>query len=431
MLPESLTWVSPLKAAALAADNATHWALLYSGQRLSFTGRFSYLCLHPQETMAYPAFDRIAQKFSSNRTRFENAWFGYLGYEMLHDTERFAACKEHFIRLPVSYFARYGIILVFDHDNYTLTAYKDADRKIPDWLFAEHEPAPAAAPVVKHLTSPMSREEYLRAVEATRSAIANGEFYQANITRKFTGSFAQEPHSFDLFRRLCEASPAAYSAYLRMGDTAILSSSPERFITADLHGRMETRPIKGTAARLPDAAEDMRQRERLHTSEKDRAENLMIVDLMRNDLARSCETGSIKVQGLFEVTSYATLHHMASTITGQKRADVSMLEAVKRSFPPGSMTGAPKIRAMEWCMQQEQIQRGIYSGALGWFGGDGSCDLSVVIRTLVLQHEKFEFQVGGGIITDSNPESEWQETITKARGIMKALGVDVKTLEAI
>lgn len=431
MLPESLVWVSPLKAAALAADNATHWALLYSGQRLSFTGRFSYLCLHPQETVAYPQFERIAGKFSTNRARFENAWFGYLGYEMLHDTEHFETCASQFIALPVSCFTRYGIILVFDHDTSTLTAYKQPGKTIPDWLYAQPAERSYTLPAVASLTSPMSRDEYIKAVEDTKAAIASGEFYQANITRKFTGSFASAPDSFELFRRLCEASPAAYSAYVRTGDTAIVSSSPERFLYLQPDGRMETRPIKGTAARLPDAAEDLRQRERLHTSEKDRAENLMIVDLMRNDLARSCETGSIHVQGLFEVTSYATLHHMASTVTGQKRRDVSTMEAVKRSFPPGSMTGAPKIRAIEWCMQREKIKRGVYSGALGWFGGDGSCDLSVVIRTLVLQNERFEFQVGGGIISDSNPESEWQETITKARGIMKALGQDTKILEDI
>ncbi len=431
MQPEPLAWVSPLKAAALAADNATHWALLYSGQRLSFTGRFSYLCLHPQESVAYPDFSRIAAKLSASRTRFDNAWFGYLGYEMLHDTERFGVSAPQFIALPVSCFTRYGIILAFDHDTSTLTAYREPDRKLPEWLYAEPLPRALSRPAVSSITSPMSRAQYLKAVEDTKAAIARGEFYQANITRKFTGSFAGKPDSFDLFRRLCDASPAAYSAYLRMGDISVLSSSPECFLTVQPGGRMETRPIKGTAARLGDAAQDQRQRERLHTSEKDRAENLMIVDLMRNDLARSCETGSILVRGLFEVTSYATLHHMSSTVIGQKRSDTPTLEAVKRCFPPGSMTGAPKIRAIEWCMQQENIRRGVYSGALGWFGGDGSCDLSVVIRTLALQNERFEFQVGGGIISDSDPESEWQETLTKARGIMKALGVDIKILENI
>src|SRR5262249_45812905 len=156
----------------------------------------------------------------------------------------------------------------------------------------------------------------------------------------------------------------------------------------------------------------------LAASEKDRAENLMIVDLMRNDLARSCEPGSVHAGQLFEVSSYATLHHMASTITGQKRQGLSTLDAVRHCFPPGSMTGAPKHRAMQWCLAHEGVQRGVYSGALGWFGGDGSCDLSVVIRTLVVQGNRFEFQAGGGIVADSEPLAEWRELLAKTRGIL-------------
>ena len=157
----------------------------------------------------------------------------------------------------------------------------------------------------------------------------------------------------------------------------------------------------------------------------------MIVDLMRNDLARSSEAGSVKVEKLFEVSSYKTLHHLASTITSQKRNNISTLDAVINSFPAGSMTGAPKVSAMKFCNRQEKIKRGVYSGALGWFGGDGSCDLSVVIRTLIIHGNKFEFQVGGGITSDSDPEKEWQETIIKARGIMTALGADIRVLEEL
>jgi anthranilate/para-aminobenzoate synthase component I len=216
-----------------------------------------------------------------------------------------------------------------------------------------------------------------------------------------------------------------------MHGASVLSSSPERFLNIDASGHMESRPIKGTAPRLVDPTQDAIIRKQLATSEKDRAENLMIVDLMRNDLARSAEPGSVEVERLFDVSSYATLHHMASTITGQKRADISTVEAVQYCFPPGSMTGAPKVRAMEWCLKHEAIRRGIYSGALGWFGGDGSCDLSVVIRTLIIEGSRFEFQVGGGIVADSSPEDEWRETMTKARGILRALGVDGTVLESL
>jgi anthranilate/para-aminobenzoate synthase component I len=194
---------------------------------------------------------------------------------------------------------------------------------------------------------------------------------------------------------------------------------------------MESSPVKGTAPRFADKLQDEKSREYLASSEKERAENLMIVDLMRNDFSRSCVTGSVRTERLFEISSYTTLHHMASTVVGQKRDDVSTLEAIKNCFPPGSMTGAPKIQAMKWCMEQEHIRRGVYSGALGWLGGDGSCELSVVIRTLIIQGDSFEFQVGGGITSGSDAGKEWQETITKARGIMAALGLDVRSLEDI
>lgn len=430
MLQQSVAWVTPLEAAAQAASQETHWALLYSGQRLSFSGRFSYLCLFPQETLSGNRFDALSSKLTETASPFSNAWFGYLGYEMLHECEECPRLPPSFIPLPAMHWMRFGLILQFDHDSKSLTAYHEPHVSIPSWLHAPRGVA-QALPEVSCLASTMSRRQYLEAVALTKEAIARGDFYQANITRKFTGEFAALPDAYTLFTRLCEVSPATYSAFIRMGEHTVCSSSPERFLTIDVTGRMESRPIKGTAPRHADATQDAAQRNRLHLSGKDRAENLMIVDLMRNDLARSCIPGSIKVDNLFEVSSYATLHHMASTISGQKRDKVVTLEAVKHCFPPGSMTGAPKVRAIRWCGTQEGIQRGIYSGALGWFGGDGSCDLSVVIRTLVLEGKRFEFQVGGGIVADSDPESEWRETLTKARGIAAALGIHIQQVEAL
>ena len=223
---------------------------------------------------------------------------------------------------------------------------------------------------------------------------------------------------------LCAASPAPYSAYLRLGDYHIVSSTPERFLTLDSQGRAETRPIKGTTPRFADMAQDELSRKALEKSVKDRSENLMIVDLMRNDFGRGSVFGSVEVEDLFQVTSYATLHHMASTVKGQKRHGVSSLDFVKACFPPGSMTGAPKVRAMEICSELERHKRGVYSGAIGWFGGDGSVDLAVVIRTLVLRGTDFEFQVGGAVVADSTPEGEWHETLVKARGIARVLGLE-------
>lgn len=428
MITELLPWVSPLEAAALERDKS-YWALLYSGQQFDHTGRYSILALTPRETVKGDDFPQLAAKLSRDKAAFDNAWIGYLGYELLHRLEKLPGEASGHITLPDLWFARFGLVLHFDHLAKTVRCLRDADVPPPAWpptgLSAQKLPA------VKSITSPMTCKRYLTLVRQTREAIARGDFYQANITRKFIGEFTAAPEPLVLFERLSQASPAAYSALLCMGDTCILSSSPERFLAIDACGAMESRPIKGTAPRLADPVEDALVRTQLAISEKDRAENLMIVDLMRNDLARSAIPGSVRAERLFDVSSYATLHHMASTITGQKRPDVSTLDAVRYCFPPGSMTGAPKHRAMQWCLAHEGMRRGVYSGALGWFGGDGSCDLSVVIRTLIVQGSRFEFQVGGGIVADSEPEKEWRETLTKARGICRALGVEEKTLEAI
>lgn len=430
MITETLAWTDPLDAATSASVHAKHLAFLYSGQRHPHSGRYSYLGLFPRETIEGSDFTALASRLTGNQTLFCAAWFGYIGYEMLHQVESLPQETRSYITLPDLRFNRFGALLVWDHDTRTLQCHRDADITLPADLLTT-PPQPVLRPAICRLTSSHTRAAYLDAVKATTRAIAEGAFYQANITRKFMGEWERPPAAFSLFRQLCAASPATYSAYLQQGEEAILSSSPERFLTIGADGRMETRPIKGTAARAEDTQEDERLRDYLANSEKDRAENLMIVDLMRNDMARACETGSVKVDSLFNVTSYATLHHMASTVSGQKRHDVSTLEAVRRCFPPGSMTGAPKIRAMQWCMQQEKIRRGIYSGALGWFGGDGSCDLSVVIRTLIIQGHRFEFQVGGGIVADSTPEREWEETLTKARGIAAALGIPIAQLAAL
>jgi para-aminobenzoate synthetase component 1 len=277
----------------------------------------------------------------------------------------------------------------------------------------------------------MTRAQYEAKVAQIVRRIHAGELYQANLTRKFYGSFTDIPGSFALFERLCAASPAPYSAYIKAGDSAILSSSPERFLRIEPDGSVTTRPIKGSIGRSADASADAAAKQALAKSAKDRAENLMIVDLMRNDLARISIPGSVQVDGLFEITSHPHVHHMASTVSAHKEPHIPPLDVIKACFPPGSMTGAPKIRAIRLCTELERLERGVYSGALGWLGGDGSADLSVVIRTLILQGRRFEFQVGGGIVADSTPEGEWRETIVKARGIAGALGIPVERLEAL
>ena len=315
--------------------------------------------------------------------------YGYFGYELRHELENYPTDAKTYIKTP------------------PLKLMKLKYEEITEQLTL---PKSSPIPAVTKFGSNMTDAEYLQKVAHIIEKIKAGELYQANLTRKFYGEFETAPDAFNIFCKLAEISPAPYSAFMRMGDIYIISASPEKFITME-NGFVTSTPIKGTLTSARPAAE-------LAASEKDRAENLMIVDLMRNDLARVCK--NVKVEKLFEVTSYPQYHHMSSTITGE--TDKSALDVITACFPPGSMTGAPKIAAVKLCTELEGWERGIYSGALGWVEPN-STDLSVVIRTLIIKGNKFEFQVGGGIVADSVPELEFAETISKASGIMQVLGL--------
>lgn len=414
ILPEHKTAVSQTQrpTGALAALDAVqhqpYFALLYSGQQLDYSGNISLLAYDLKESVSGNSFAPLAPKLTQHLPRFENSWFGYLGYGLKDSLEALTPEPPGWLELPPLWMGCFAHVQTFEHQPETLM---------------EHDIPPAPAVLGGSLESNMSRDTYLYAVRNIIERIHAGDLYQANLTRKFRGRFAQPFAVGDLFRRLVWATPSAFSAYLRVGDAHILSSSPESFLHIDPDLRATARPIKGSSARGNTPEEDTMLREALRNSTKDRAENLMIVDLQRNDLARACVAGSVEVEALCEIATYPTIHHMFSTISGQIASGRTALDAVRACFPPASMTGAPKIAAMELCTRLEQMARGVYSGALGWFGGDGSADLSVVIRTLIIQGDRFEFQVGGGIVADSTPEGEWRETLTKAKGICKALSI--------
>lgn len=434
---QSLPWADPLDyAAALDApdtgrDDARNvergweqdWTLLYSGVQAGYSGRYSLLAWNVAESVEDKGFEALRRRLTADAPRFANAWFGYLGYGLKNALEDLPRDTPGWANLPPLSFRRFHTVLEFDHQARSVALWSD--------LAAPHLPAPATAaagvelpPLSGGLRSNMSRAEYLSRAEHLIARIHAGDLYQANLTRKFTGRFAAAPRPFDVFRRLCAVSPAPYSAFLKQGDTAVISSSPELFLKMEADGRVSTRPIKGTAPRFPDPAQDRASLAKLAASAKDRAENLMIIDLMRNDLARSCMPGSVAAHRLFEVTSHSNVHHMSGTVTGRRRADVPALDVIAAAFPPGSMTGAPKVMAMRVLSGLERDERGVYSGALGWLGGDGSAELSVVIRTLLLRGAEFEFQVGGGIVADSTPEGELQEMTDKAGGILTLLGLE-------
>ncbi len=273
-----------------------------------------------------------------------------------------------------------------------------------------------------------SRDRYLAEIEECGRLLAEGETYEVCLTNAVQAELGagetDPPDPLELYRALRRANPAPFSAYLRFGDAAVLSSSPERFLRVGADRQVEAKPIKGTSRRGVTPAEDARLAERLRTDEKSRAENLMIADLLRNDLGSVCETGTVHVPSLMQVETYETVHQLVTTVRGLLREGLGPLDAVRACFPPGSMTGAPKLRTMRIIDRLEGEARGPYSGAIGWLGLGGACDLSVAIRTIVLDGASARIGAGGAIVALSDPEDEYEEMLLKASAAVRALGCE-------
>lgn len=271
------------------------------------------------------------------------------------------------------------------------------------------------------LRSSFTHHGYLEAVERVRAYIFAGDIFQANLSQRFEAPVT-EP-AWALYRRLRVGNPAPFAAFLDLPDAAVLSASPERFLRVDATGGVETRPIKGTRPRGVGPEHDAALGQALTESSKDRAENLMIVDLMRNDLSRVCTPGSVRVAELFALEQYATVHHLVSTVVGQLAPGADALDLLRAAFPGGSITGAPKLRAMEIIAELESSRRGVYCGSIGYWSVTGALDASIAIRTAVARAGRVYFNAGGGVVADSDPAAEYQETLDKARGLIDALAV--------
>lgn len=412
----TLPWYEPL-ALASAIDNIDEdFVLLYSALLTKYSGRYSYL--------GYSAIKSITNLLDLELALKQERWFGYLSYEMLYGEEY---DLQHYIKMPKVLMVQFVYVIVFDHQNKFCTLISNQQ----DPYIPKPQIIPNSNVAVEKLYSNMSKDEYCSNIAKTLEAIKRGDFYQANITRKFYGTLSKGFHAFGIFAELCIQNPAPYAAFLKLGKYRVLSSSPEMFIRLNSDGYAENNLIKGTSARFANKEQDELSRLTLQNSKKDQSENIMIVDLMRNDFTKGSYTDSITVSELYKIYSYATVHHALSTVKSKKLPDISSFQFIKNCFPAGSITGAPKIQVMKWCAQIEKWRRGIYSGSIGWFNDDGSADLSVVIRTLILEDDKFEFQVGGGIVYESTPENEWQETLMKAQAIAKVLNLDMSELVAI
>jgi para-aminobenzoate synthetase component 1 len=381
---------------------------------------------------------------------------GYFSYDLYHFIEHLPSTAIDDLKLPESYFALYDAIIAFDHlegraylvatgfpeleEGQRLRRARMRLEELKSWLCpsrsviaSEAKPrynrgdkdcsiatAPRNDRQNKEITlkSNFTPEEYIKAVNRVREYIAAGDVFQVNLSQRFEAALKIPP--YELYKRLRTVNPAPFASYLNFQGVTIVGASPERFlkVQGDL---VETRPIKGTRPRGREPVEDERLAQELTHSDKDRAENVMIVDLERNDLGRVCRYGTIKVTELAILETFPTVFHLTSSIVGRLRRGKSNIDLLKATFPGGSITGAPKVRAMEIIDELEPTKRSVYTGSIGYLSFNEDMDINIVIRTFLIKEGKAYFQVGGGIIYDSDPEAEYMETLDKAKALIRAL----------
>ncbi|MEU3878184.1 aminodeoxychorismate synthase component I, partial [Streptomyces sp. NPDC029704] len=393
-------------------------------------------------TLATGFLDWLDEDLRTTRTRtpdlpfdFALGWVGYLGYELKAECDGDAA---HRSAEPDALMVFADRALVLDHRTGTThllaLAEDGAEEPARAWLrsaaeeltaIAGRQPEEEDVPVASGTTEielRHDRDTYLKLIDACQEEIRAGETYEVCLTNMIEAETGLDP--WQAYRFLRRTSPAPFAAYLSFGGLSVLSTSPERFLRIDRDGVMESKPIKGTRPRGASPEEDARLAADLAACEKDRAENLMIVDLVRHDLGRCAEVGSVVADPVFQVETYATVHQLVSTVRAKLRADASPVAGVRAAFPGGSMTGAPKIRTMQIVDRLEDGPRGVYSGAIGYFSLTGAVDLSIVIRTLVLNGTSLRYGVGGAVIALSDAEAEYEETAVKATPLLRLLGAE-------
>jgi len=367
---------------------------------------------------------------------------GYLSYDLCHFIERLPGNARDDLKLPECYMGFYDTILAFDNlegKSFIIsTGFPEIDKVKRKKRAAErlNEMKERLAgisvsnnEVVKTaVSSPegqvalkrgFSHKEYITAVEKARQYIIDGDIFEVNLSQRFEARLDITP--YELYKKLRKINPAPFACYLGFDDVTLVSASPERFLR--LQGDcVETRPIKGTRPRGKNPQRDEELADELLNSPKDRAENMMIVDLERNDLGRVCSYGSVKVAELAVLEVFPTVFHLTSTVVGRLKEGKDIIDLLKATFPGGSITGAPKVRAMEIIDELEPTRRSVYTGSIGYLGFDGNLDLNIAIRTFIIKGERAYFQVGGAVVYDSDPEAEYQETLHKAKALIDSLG---------
>jgi para-aminobenzoate synthetase component 1 len=363
---------------------------------------------------------------------FTAGWVGYLGYDLIRSIERIPTVAAVDMPLPDMHLQLCDHVLAYEHTQArwyfctTLLTQSDPEARARVW---QNTLSQVQSKALIHATKQSFKAgqvvhktpnaQYLRQVQTILDFVQAGDILQANLSHRLESDFQGD--SFALYQALTRANPAPYAAYLQGNGFAIASVSPEQFL--NVRGRqVTTKPIKGTRLRSADVKQDQANRDALKASDKDRAENVMIVDLMRNDLGRVAKIGSVKVASLFDIEAHPSVWQMISTVTAELRTDADLVDVLRACWPPGSMTGAPKVHAMEIIDSLEPVRRGPYAGAIGYIGVSGDMDLSVIIRTAIVSQNRVMVQVGGAIVADSEPVSELDETYAKGRILFETLG---------
>lgn len=364
---------------------------------------------------------------------------GYFAYDMGYLLEDIPGVSIDDLNNPDCILGFYDTILIFDHHTHkafiAASGFPEQQEELRQQrakarmeelaaLAAQAKPLPepkAQQPAGEYQSN-FTRQGHCDMVQKGIDYIAAGDIFQVNLTQRFTAKVTVPP--YELYRYLRHINPAPFAAYLNLEEVIVASASPERYLLVT-DRMVETRPIKGTRPRGKDAESDRQMREELLASEKDRAELVMIIDLERNDLGRVCEFGSVRVPDLIRLEEYATVFHLVSTVVGKLSDNKDVIDVITASFPGGSITGAPKVRAMEIIDELEPVRRSIYTGSIGYIDFNGDTDLNIVIRTFIIKGDQAYYQVGGGIVADSVPELEYEESLDKARALMRALGYQV------
>lgn len=411
-------------------------------------GKYSFIAFAPfkilkckQSDSPFPLMQQAIQQYKMaplpEYPPFQGGIAGVFGYELNQYIEKMPARKRDDLEFPELIVGFYDLVFAWDHQKQQAwifsSGFPEVESKAQSaraqirmaWAltFLSKQPIESAALELEldEIRSTFSQPEYEAAVDRVIEYIRQGDIFEVNISQRFSTRALSPFKPFDLYCKLRRVNPAPFAAYFSYGSHTIASASPERFLRLSQQ-QVETRPIKGTRPRGKDAEQDAFYAQELLASEKDKAENVMIVDLMRNDLSRVCLPHSIKVPQLCKLESFTNVHHLVSVVTGELVKGLNAIDLIQATFPGGSITGAPKIRSMEIIAEMEPTVRGPYCGSIGYIGFNGEMDLSITIRTFCIHKDLITFQVGGAITVDSSPTEEYFETLAKAKGLKIALG---------